>query len=85
HGAQGEPGVQDFRNPHPTWEFAWGISDVVMALLDAGLVLEQLREWPHSNGWPMFPGMRRDGRRFYSPPGVPDLPLMFGVAARKAE
>jgi SAM-dependent methyltransferase len=84
HGAPGEPGVQDFRNPHPTWEFAWGISDVVTALLDAGLVLEALREWPYSNGCLIHPGMRADeNRRFHPPAGVPDLPLMFGVAARK--
>lgn len=83
HGGEYQPGIEDFRNPHPTWEFAWGISDVVMALLDAGLALEVLREWPYSNGWPIFPGMRREGRRFHAPPGVPDLPLMFGVVARK--
>lgn len=84
HGAAAEAGVQDFRNPHPTWEFAWGISDVVTALLDAGLTLEALREWPYSNGCLLHPGMRADEhRRFHPPAGVPDLPLMFGVAARK--
>ncbi|HEX8672659.1 MAG TPA: class I SAM-dependent methyltransferase [Longimicrobium sp.] len=85
HGAQGEPGVQDFRNPHPTWEFAWGISDVVTAMLDAGLTLEALREWPYSNGCLLPAATRPDEhRRFHPPAGVPDLPLMFGVAARKA-
>lgn len=83
HGARYEPGMEDFQNPQPSWEFAWGIADVVGALLDAGLTLEALREWPFSNGCVLFPEMRREGRRFHAPPGIPDLPLMFGVAARK--
>jgi SAM-dependent methyltransferase len=83
HGAEYQPGVQDFRNPHPTAEFAWGIADVVTALLEAGLVLEALREWPYSNGCVLFPGMRQEGRRFYAPPEVPELPLMFGIVARQ--
>ncbi|CAA9320894.1 MAG: Methyltransferase [uncultured Gemmatimonadetes bacterium] len=83
HGATYEPGVEDFQNPQPSWEFAWGIADVATALLDAGLALEALREWPFSNGCVFYPDMRQDGRRFYAAPGTPDLPLMFGVAARR--
>lgn len=83
HGAEYQPGVEDFRNPHPTWEFAWGLADVVTALLDAGLALEALREWPYSNGCSILPGMRLEGRRYLPPPGVPDVPLMFGLAARR--
>ena len=80
HGVEFQPGVQDFQNPQPSWEFAWGIADVVTALMDAGLALETLCEWPYSNGCVLFPAMRHEGRRFYAPPGTPDLPLMFGVA-----
>jgi SAM-dependent methyltransferase len=83
HGAEYHPGVEDFRNPQPAWEFAWGIADVATALLEAGLALEALREWPFSNGCVLYPAMRQEGRRFYAPPGTPDLPLMYGVVGRK--
>ena len=77
--AEGERG---FRNPRRSFEYQWGVGEVVQALLDAGLRLERLREWPYSNGWAMFDGMRAEaGRRFRAPEGVPDLPLMYGIAA----
>jgi hypothetical protein len=31
--------VEAFSNPYPSYEFAWGIGEVVMALLEAGLTL----------------------------------------------
>lgn len=84
HGAEYHEGVVDFVNPHPTAEFGWGLADVVTALLDAGLVLEVLREYPYTNGYKAFREMTPlPGRRFGLPEGVPDLPLMFGLAARK--
>ena len=80
-----EEGVKGFRNPHPTHEFPWGLGDIVQAVVDAGLRLETLREYPYANGWKPFHGMRFDPetRRARTPEGVPDLPLMFAVAARK--
>ncbi|HEX5725764.1 MAG TPA: class I SAM-dependent methyltransferase [Longimicrobiaceae bacterium] len=77
-------GVRDFRNPHPAFEFPRGMGEVVTAVLEAGLALEVLREYPYTNGWAPFAGMRDtpDGRR-WPPEGVPSLPLMFGLAARK--
>jgi SAM-dependent methyltransferase len=83
HGAPFEPGVQGFQNPHPSWEFAWGVADSVSAVLGAGMTLESLREWPYSNGCALWPGMRREGRRWYPPEGVPTLPLMYGFRARR--
>jgi SAM-dependent methyltransferase len=84
HGAEFHDGVVGFTNPHPTVEFAWGLADVVTALLEAGLILETLREYPYSNGWRPFDGMRpAPGRRYRMPEGMPDLPLMFGIVARK--
>jgi SAM-dependent methyltransferase len=86
HGAEYQEGVVDFRNPHPSHEFAWGVADVVEALLEAGLALEALREWPYSNGCALFEGMRPlPGRRWAPPEGVPAIPLMYGLAARKPE
>ena len=79
-----EEGVKDFHNPIPTSEFCWGIADVVMALIDAGLVLEVLREYPYANGTPRFAGsVEREVRRFYMPEGQPDLPQMYALRAGK--
>lgn len=79
-----EEGVTDFENPVVTSEFCWSIADVVQSLLDAGLVLEVLREYPYSNGTPRFANsLEGPGRRFYMPEGVPNLPQMYGLRARK--
>ena len=84
----GDPkiGVQDFQNPHPSYDFAWGIGDVVSALLAAGLRITDFHEYPYSNGWEPFANMRQEpGRRKYLPDGVPNLPLMFSVVAYKPD
>jgi SAM-dependent methyltransferase len=79
-----EEGVKDFKNPHRCHSFPWGLGDMVTALLDAGLAIEALKEYPYSNGCKPFRTMRMEpGRRFYPPEGVPSLPMMFGVVARK--
>ena len=76
----GEPA---FRNPHPAYEFQWGVAQIVSALLDAGLVLELLREYPFVNGWKGFDPMRAlEDRRWATPDTMPALPLMLAVAAR---
>lgn len=79
-----EEGEGTFRNPHPAYEFVWGLGEIVNALLGAGLRLERLEEYRYSNGWKPFPGMKPlPGRRYAMPEGFPDLPLMFGLAASK--
>ena len=81
---QGE-GVRDFVNPHPSVEFAWGIGKVVTALIEAGLRIARLEEYPYANGWKGFDDMeQRDGRRMYRPAGQPAIPLMYGLEAVKA-
>lgn len=76
--------VQNFQNPHPSHEFAWGIGDITGALLAAGLRLETLREYPYCNGFRYFTEMRElAGRRFVMPEGQPDMPLMLGITAVK--
>jgi SAM-dependent methyltransferase len=78
-------GVKDFKNPHRSWEFQWGIADVLQPLIGAGLRIETFREYPYSNGAVPYHGMRTgEGGRRYLPDGVPSFPLMYGVAARKA-
>ncbi len=77
-------GVTDFQNPHPGHEWQWGLGEVVTALIEAGLTLETLREYPYTNGEKSFDGMREGaGKRMYPPEGTPSLPLMFGLAARR--
>ncbi|HEX6371780.1 MAG TPA: class I SAM-dependent methyltransferase [Longimicrobium sp.] len=79
-------GTADFTNPHRSFDFQWGVYEVAQSLIDAGLRIERLREWPYSNGWAPFRGMRAEpGRRFRPPQGVPGLPLMYGIAAARAD
>lgn len=78
-------GVKDFKNPHRVHEFAWGIAEIVSALLDAGLTLTGLQEYPYSNGFKPFNAMRLDEstRRWYLAQDQPMLPLMYSITARK--
>jgi SAM-dependent methyltransferase len=77
-------GERDFVNPHLAHEFGWSLSETLQALLDAGLALETVREWPYANGFKPFDDMRElPGGRMMPPAGFPDLPLQFGVVAMK--
>lgn len=79
-----QEGVRDFRNPHPSHEFIWGVADLVSALLDAGLRLETMREYPYANGFPAFEGtIELPGGRFAPAPDRPRLPMMLGLTAAK--
>lgn len=78
-----EPGAVDFANPEPGYGFQWTVAGLVQAVLDAGLRLETLREYPYANGCDVIGGMRRiPGNRYALPEGLPDLPLMLGLRAR---
>jgi SAM-dependent methyltransferase len=78
-------GVKDFVNPHRGHEFQWGLGEVATALLDAGLVITALREYPYMNAARLFDRMRElPGKRMVPPEDVPNLPLMFGLVATKA-
>lgn len=77
-------GVQDFLNPHPGHEFNWSISEIIMALAQAGLTLKVFKEYPYFNGAKLFGEMREgEGNRFYPPDGMPSIPLMYGIVAEK--
>lgn len=85
-------GEQRFRNPHPSHEFYHGLWETVNALLGAGFALQSLTEYPYSNGWEPFAGMRPGGgehaRRRHPPAAwkgrpFPRLPLMFALEAKK--
>lgn len=78
-----EAGVRDFRNPHGAVEYAWGLAEIVQALLDAGLAVDHLEEFPYANGCAIYEGMRAEGRRLYPGPQHPRVPLMFALRAVK--
>ncbi|MBW4608821.1 MAG: class I SAM-dependent methyltransferase [Hassallia sp. WJT32-NPBG1] len=78
-----EKGIENFHNPYRSHEFQWGIGEIVTALLEAGLIVEVLKEYPYSNGCKLFERMREaSGRRMFSPLDVPNVPLMYGIVAR---
>jgi SAM-dependent methyltransferase len=77
-------GQTNFSNPHPAHAFDWNLGDVVTALIEAGLRIELLREYPYSNGCKFYRDMRElRGNRFASPEGMPELPFMFAVTASR--
>ncbi|MFN8376326.1 MAG: class I SAM-dependent methyltransferase [Anaerolineae bacterium] len=79
-----QEGIKNFQNPNPSVEFTWGVADIVCALLEAGLQLTTLREYPYSNGFKRFADMREiPGRRYIMPQGLPQIPMMLGVVAQK--
>ncbi|CAH1652794.1 Ubiquinone biosynthesis O-methyltransferase [Hyphomicrobiales bacterium] len=80
-----EAGVTNFENPHPSFEFAWGIGEVVSALLGAGLTFDQLAEYPYANGWRGFEDMRDlGGGRLAPPDAMPRIPMMYSIVASKS-
>ncbi len=60
----------------------WTLGDIVTALIEAGLTIEFLHEFPFSvyDAWPT---MVKDGDWWYYPDGKKDVPLSFSIKARK--
>ena len=70
-------------NEVPAKSWQRGLGEILQSLIGAGLVLETVREYPHSNGCKVIGGLvRGEGRRWLWPEGTARLPLMFGVSAR---
>ena len=80
-----DAGMRDFRNPYPGVEYQWGVAEVVMALLNAGLRLTHLREYSYCNGFRPYPDMTDlGGRRYGAPPQLPgNIPLMFSLVVER--
>jgi SAM-dependent methyltransferase len=76
---------QAFVNPIPAYGFAWTIADVLMAFIDAGLIIERVEEWPYTNACRFFEDQVLDPetRRWHAGQGVPNFPGMFGLRVRK--
>ncbi len=66
-------------------EHSWshGMSEIVQALLDAGLTIELFREYPWCD-WDLGFCVQRDDGRWYLPEDVQgELPLFYALRARK--
>jgi SAM-dependent methyltransferase len=79
-----QEGMREVPDPTPCHQFDWGLSEIIGALLAAGLRLEVFREYPYSNGCVFYDGMRElPGRRYLPPAGMPKVPMMYGIRAVK--
>jgi SAM-dependent methyltransferase len=80
-----DEGARGFGNLESCHLFRWGLGEVVTAIAEAGLRVEVLEEYLYSNGERTFSGMRElAGRRMVAPEGVPVVPLIYGIRARKS-
>lgn len=71
-------------NETPATSWQHGLGQIVSAVCRAGLLLECLEEFPHSNGSrPFACAVLGEDRRYRFPEGTPRFPLMFGLRARK--
>lgn len=75
----------NWQNPNPSHEFAWGIADIVTAIVSNDLNITLMKEYPYSNGFNSMPDMiALPGRRYGMPEHLPTLPLMLGITATKS-
>lgn len=65
----------------PCFEWQWTLGDIVSAVVDAGLRLDFLREWPFTSGCRYWPHLRWAGGAYRIPKGYPQLPLSFSLQA----
>ncbi|NCF94677.1 MAG: methyltransferase domain-containing protein [Verrucomicrobiaceae bacterium] len=73
-----------YENPHVAYSFSWGLGDVIGALLQTGLRVTHLQEYPYCNGWRPFPEMiEKEARQIYLPEGLPKMPLMYSLVCEK--
>lgn len=66
-------------------EYSWAhsLGETFSSLLDAGLRIDEFREYAHIV-WRAFPSMVEEAPgRFVLPAGKPDIPLMFSIRASK--
>lgn len=83
-----EAGGPDYADPshrlgHPSHEWIWSLSDIVNAVLGAGLTLEFLNEHDRLF-FPLLPSMTTADGRWYCLPKYADrIPLLLTLGARK--
>jgi SAM-dependent methyltransferase len=82
------PATGTYADPEATFEgteYSWphDLAETFGALLDAGLRIEQLREYAHTV-WQAFPFMIEESPgRFVMPPDKPTIPTMFSIRATR--
>jgi SAM-dependent methyltransferase len=66
-------------------EYEWrhSLSDVVNALIGAGLTIEFLHEFPYAPFSQLASTERREDGMWWPRPGLPDIPLLFSIQATK--
>ncbi len=68
-----------------TYEWQWTVSDIINAVLGAGLRLEFFNEFGALSD-PVYPEMKPDGKGLYTFPNMPvPLPILFSLRARKED
>lgn len=67
----------------PLYVWSHPISDVVNALVGAGLVLEHLNEFPSCTYDCFSDLVEKEPGRFYRSEGASDIPMLFSIKARK--
>lgn len=82
-GSYADPGA-DYQSVEYTWSHS--LSETVNALLDAGLRLEFLHEFPYTDHHTQFRNMEQDPDGWWRVPGSgANLPLMFSIKATAPE
>ena len=67
-----------------TYEWNHGIGEIVTALIEAGLRIEFVREYPFVYGWDALPAMERDADgKLRLTEGSENVPLMYSIRAMK--
>lgn len=81
-----QEGLAEISDPRPCHLFTWGMSEIIGALLTAGLALDVFQEYPWTNGAVFGDGMREQpGRRLLPPAELPRFPMMYGLRALSPE
>ena len=79
-----EAGNTEFTNPARAINFQWTVAQIVQSLIDAGLRIESLREYPYANGCAIHEWLQPvPGRRFAMPDGQPAMPLMVSITGQR--
>ncbi len=71
----------EYVNPHRAHGYQHTVAHILQCVIDAGLRVAVVREWPYSNGCKMNEGLVDIGNHRYAPPPGVSLPLMLGVVA----
>ena len=69
--------------PHTrSYEFHHGMGDIVTSLVEAGLRVDFLHEFPFA-AWQRFPDMTKGADGYYHSPRADGIPMMFSLKATK--